>query len=202
MPLKELPPDALANVYARSLFELAESAGGRDAVESTVGELEEILDLARVNSQFSEFLASPAVPSAGREESLTRIFKGRLSDLTLRFLLTLNRKRRLDHLPAIVAAVDAMAQERFGRVEIDVYTAEPISADDLRSIRERLSQAVGREAVVHPYLEPAMIGGVKLRVGDQLIDASLATQVRRLREQLAASGTARVREISGRILSD
>lgn len=202
MPLKELPPDALANIYARSLFELAGAEGGQSTIEAVVSELEEVLDLARSDRQFSEFLASPSVPMTGREASLERIFKGRLSDLALRFLLTLNRKRRLDHLPAIVAALDTMAQERFGRVEVDVFTAEPISADELRTIRDRLSQAIGREAIVHPYTEPSMIGGIKLRIGDRLIDGSLATQLRRLREQLAAHGTARVREISGRILSE
>jgi F-type H+-transporting ATPase subunit delta len=188
MPLKDLPPDALANVYARSLFELAEAAGSQHAVESCVAELEEVLDIARGDQRFSEFLASPAVPMTGREAALKRIFKGKISDLTLRFLLTLNRKRRLDHLPAIVAALDAMAQERFGRVEVDVFTAEPIAADDLRAIRERLTQALSREAIVHPYTEPAMIGGIKLRVGDRLIDGSLATQLRRIRDQLAATG--------------
>ncbi len=202
MPLKDLPPDALANIYARSLFELADAAGGQGAIETAVTELEAVLDLARSNKQFSEFLASPAVPLVGREASLKRIFSERVSSLTLRFLVMLNRKRRLDHLPAIVAALDAMAQERFGRVEVDVFTAEPISSDDLRAIRERLSQAMGREAIVHPYTEPAMIGGIKLRIGDRLIDGSLATQLRRIRDQFAASGTARVREIAGRILSE
>lgn len=202
MPLSEARPDALAQTYARSLFELSGGAGGQDAIESTLAELEEVLEMARANPAFSEFLSSLALPQAKRGESLNRIFKGRVSDLTTHFLLVLNDKGRLAHLPAIAAAFDALVQENFGRVEVDVYTAGPIRADELRAIKDRFQRAIGKEAIIHPYTDGAMLGGVKIRIGDRLIDGSVATQLRRMREQLNTSGSAALRAQSERIIED
>src|SRR6185436_10775609 len=116
MPLSDAQPDALATIYAKSLFALAETDGGQANAESISGELDEILELARQDKAFGEFLASRVVPVKARAASLDKIFKGRISDLTLRFLQVLNRKQRLPHLSPIAAAFDSLVQERFGRV--------------------------------------------------------------------------------------
>jgi F-type H+-transporting ATPase subunit delta len=202
MPLTDAQPDALADIYARSLFELAEAKGGRETIEACQGELEDVLELARTNTKFSEFLASRVLPVDQRSASLEKIFKGRVSDLTLRFLQILNEKGRLSHLPAISAAYDAIVQAKFGRVEVDVYTAAPLSSEELRAIRERLQRALGREPIIHPYTENGMLGGVKLQIGDRLIDGSLATQLRRLRDQLATQGIAQVRSRAEGMIDD
>ena len=202
MPLMERQPDALARVYAESLFELAEARGGREALEETLGELEDILELAREDARFSEFLASRALGVESRGRSLKRILQGRCTDLTLRFILLLNKKDRIAHLPPIVAAFDEMVQEAFGRVEVDVYMASPISTGVLTTIRERFRAATGKDAIVHPYADESMIGGMKLRIGDTLIDASIASQLRRLKDQLNDSGSERLRERVERIIED
>jgi F-type H+-transporting ATPase subunit delta len=201
MPLTEAAPDALARTYAQSLFELAKVGGGQSAIESTLAELEDILELARTDARFSEFLASRILPAEKRAASLERIFKGRASDLVVRFLLTLNEKGRLGHLAPIVAAFDHMVQAAFGRIEVDVYTASPISSGELDVIRDRLKRALGKEPIVHPYTDDTMIGGLKLQIGDQLIDASVATSLRKLRDRLASDGSARVRAAAERIIN-
>ena len=188
MPLIEAQPDALANVYARSLFELAEQAGGQAKAEEILGELEEILELARGDTSFNEFLASRVIESGKRDASLDRIFQGNVSELTLRFLRLLNDKGRLSHLAPIVGAYDQLVQEKFGRVEVDVFTSGPISSDELRSVKERLQGQLGKEVIVHPYTDSSMLGGIKLRIGDQLIDASVRTRLRKLRDSLSGKG--------------
>lgn len=200
MPLTYALPDALAQTYARSLFELADSHGGSAHVEEVLGEIEDLLEIARHDGQFSEFLSSRALPARLRDQSLRRILQGRVSDLTLRFLLLLNDKQRLGHLIPITQALDAMVQERFGRVEVDVYTAAPIGADEQRLLRQRLADALGKDVVVHPYVDGGMIGGVKVRIGDQLIDASISTRLRKMREQLQEHGGAQLRSRINRIL--
>src|SRR4051812_21249082 len=130
MPLIESQPDALSQVYARSLFELAEAKGGRPTIESSQAELEDILELARGDARFSEFLASRVLPVGERSASLEKIFSGRISDLVLRFLQVLNEKGRLGHLPAVAAAYDGLVQKNFGRVEVDLYTAAPATREE------------------------------------------------------------------------
>lgn len=202
MPLTDAQPDALAEIYARSLFELAEAKGGRTAIEGSAGELEDVLELARADVRFGEFLASRVLPVAQRSASLEKIFKNALSELTLRFLQILNEKGRLSHLPAIAAAYDTLVQKKFGRVEVDVYTASPVSAEELKLVRDRLQAALGREPIVHPYVENGMLGGIKLQIGDTLIDGSVATRLRKFRDQLATDGTTELRGRAERIIDD
>ena len=112
----------------------------------------------------------------------------------------LNAKDRLSHLPAIVAAFDQIVQDRFGRIEVDVYTAEPVDGEELASMRSQLQEILGREVILHPYTDSEMIGGLRLRIGDNLIDGSVASQLRKLRDQLIRHGSAEVRARIDRIL--
>ncbi len=186
-------PDALSRVYASALFETAEKAGGQDAIEGTLSELEDILELARENPTFGEFLSSQILGAKERSASLAAIFGGRASDHVVRFLQVLNEKGRLGHLGAVAAAYDGLVQEKFGRVEVDVFTASPAEQGDLDSLKNRLREALGKEPVLHAYTDESMIGGLKLRIGDELIDASVATQLRRVREDLRSGGVADLR---------
>jgi F-type H+-transporting ATPase subunit delta len=200
MPLIDAQPDALAEIYARSLFELAEGKGGRATIESLLAELEDIMELARADAGFSEFLASRVLGVADRSRSLERIFKGRVSDLTLRFLQVLNEKERLGHLPPIVAAFDRIVQEKFGRIEVDLYTPAPASREEIEQVRQRLQRALGKEPVIHAYTDPAMIGGLKMQIGDRLIDGSVATRLRQFRDKLATDGSAQIRSRADRMI--
>ncbi len=193
MPLTHSEPDALARIYAGSLFELAKQQGGPEACEGTLGELEDILEIARGNAQFAEFLSSMILSAKEREGSLKNILQGRVSDLTYKFFQVLNEKERLGHLPAIVAAYEQMVQHTYGRVEVDVYTAAPIDQNEMGAIRARLQSMLGKEPVLHAYVEPEMIGGLRLQIGDQLIDGSIRTQLRRLQDNISSTGGAEIR---------
>lgn len=193
--------NALANVYARSLFELAQQAGGQDKIAEVAAEIEQICELLRSDRRAREFFASPIIDRTARGESIRRIFTNRVTDLTLRFLLVLNDKGRLDQLEAVAGAFDQLVQETYGRVEVDVYTASALDRPQLDSMQQRIRQAIGREPVLHPYTEPAMIGGVKLRIGDQLIDGSVAGKLRRMKRDLLNS-SGKLRERMSRFIED
>lgn len=204
MPLIEAEPDIVANTYASALFDLARDAGGETEVESVLAQLEGVLEIARTDSQFNEFLASLALPLKKREVSLKRMLSGNVSPVVLNFLLVLNRKGRLSNLPAVVRALDVVVQEHFGRVEVDVYTPATISAEALESLKSQLRNRLSKEVIVHPYTDSSMIGGIRLRIGDQLIDSSVATRLRRMGDQLKDHGLSSLRTniskaIEGRI---
>lgn len=200
MPLTYSEPDALARIYANSLFDLAKQDGGPQRTEDILGELEDILELTRQDARFGEFFASRILPAKERAASIEKIFSGRVSDVTKRFLLVLNHKDRLNHLPAIVAAYEQIVQHTYGRVEVDVYTAAPIDPQDLNDIRSRLQQKLGKEPVLHAYTDPSLIGGLKLQIGDQLIDGSVRTQLRKLRDKIAENGGAAIRSTAARMI--
>ena len=200
MPLIESEPDALARVYASSLYELAEAEGGRDHAQEVLGELEGVLELAREDQRFSEFLATRVLAGKDRDASLVKIFEGKVSGLTLKFVRLLNDKGRLGHLPAVTRAFQEMVQKAFGRVEVDVYTAEALDDAGRDAIRDKVQTALGHDVVLHTYVEPAMLGGVKLRIGDRLIDDSLATQLRRVEGKLRGDGASVIRSKAGGII--
>lgn len=200
MPMIDTEPDALARVYARSLFELAESEGGQQRIEEIGAELGELVDLARADKSFGEFLSSRIIAGKKRSASLDTILKNRVSDLLRRFALVLNAKERLANLPSIAGAYDQIVQEKFGRVEVDVYTAAPVDRAVLDRVGASLKKTIGKEPVLHPYTDAGMIGGLKLQIGDQLIDASIATRLRRMRERFTGPGAANLRAQAPRII--
>lgn len=186
--------DALSNVYARSLFELATEAGGNDTVLEIADELEQLCEIIRQDQSIRIFFSSPVIDETSRGKALKSIFTGKVSDLTLRFMLVLNNKGRLNHLDMITTAYDQLVQDAFGKVEVDVFTPTPIDAPSIQVIKDKMSQILGKEPVMHPYVEPSMIGGIKLRIGDQLIDGSVATKLRRISDSIQSSGSRAIRE--------
>ncbi len=193
---------AVAGLYARSLYELAEAAGGRAKVTQIADELEQVCEVSRSDRAFAEFLVSPIVDRDRRGESLRRIFDGRVTDLLLRFMLVLNARGRLGHLEPIGEAYDRIVNEAFGRIEVDVYTPAPLDASGLESLKKRVGAALGKEPVFYARVDPAMIGGLRLRVGDQLIDGSVAGGLRRLRQTLLGGASPKLRERLDRIIDD
>ncbi len=202
MPLTESRPDALAQTYAQSIYELANSTGGQSTVEQVLGELEDVLEMARADSNFNEFLSSRVLKVSDRTKSIDAIFGGKVHDLTLKTLKVLNEKARLSHLIPIVGALDVLVQKAMGRVEVDLYTAAPIDSGELAKIKEQLKASLGKEAIVHPYTDASMIGGVRLQIGDTLIDASLQTRLRKMRDCLAEEGGAALREAAHRTIDN
>lgn len=195
--------DAVARVYAQSLLELAEAAGGDEKIVETSAELIAIMEIIRSDEATAEFLRSPIVEQEKRAIAIRRIFEGRVSDLILRFILVLNGKGRLGEFGAMAAAYDELVNTRLGRVEVDVYTVEGrLEADQLAVLGEKVKSRFGQDPVFHQYADPSLIGGLVLRVGDQLIDGSVRGQLRRMREELLAGGSAEIRARSDDFLSD
>lgn len=194
--------NATTRVYARSLFESVLAQGGRSKAEEVADELEQLVELTRSQPRLSDILASPTIARDDRTKSIDRMFKGRLSDTTVRFLHVLNERDRLVALPAVAASYDEAMQEKFGIVEVDVTTAAPAGPDMLSGLKARLTAALGKEVVLHPRVEPDMIGGVKIKIGDQLLDGSIATQLRQLKDQLENDGTSKMRARMGKIIGE
>ena len=195
--------DAVARVYAQSLLELADAAGGDEKIVETGGELSVIAEMIRDDAEVAEFLRSPIVDSDKRAEALRRIFEGRVSDLVLRFMLVLNGKGRLGEFGSMATGYDQLVNERMGRVEVDVMTVDgSLDPDQLALLGEKVKAKLGQEPVFHQYADESLIGGLVLRVGDQLIDGSVRGQLRRMREELLASGSTRVRAGANDFLAD
>jgi F-type H+-transporting ATPase subunit delta len=178
----------IAITYAEALLELAVEATDTPAEPETIGQ--ELLDLGKIvrdDPFVGALLADPAISSDERDRLLDRVFSSRVSPLLLKFLHVLNIKGRLGHLQSIAAAYHEALDKRLGKIEVDVTVAQRLSPEALENVRQRVGKAIQREAVVHQYVDPSIIGGVILRVRDQLIDGSVKSQLESLRRRLRAS---------------
>jgi F-type H+-transporting ATPase subunit delta len=193
--------NSLTEVYAQSFFDTV-APKGAGAVEGALAELRSLVQLASDMPQFGEVLSNPGITGNQRVGLLERALRGRVSDDTLKFVQVLNHKDRVGMLGGVVASFDKIVQAKMGRVEVAVHTATELPGGELESLRQRLGAALGREVVVSAKVEPGMLGGIKLRIGDQLIDGSFSTQLRRLKDKLGSEGGANVRAKIGAILEN
>ena len=203
MPLFDSPPEAVDRVYAESLFELADAEGGEQRLKDVVAEFDDIVELVKQNPEFSEFLSSQILPTDDRDRSLRTIFDNSgLSPLVLHFLLVLNQKARLSRLLSVITAFAEMVDQKFGRIEVNVYTRQAVDQQTVDHIRQTLLQSLGREPVVYAYTDPSMLGGVKMQIGDRLFDDSLRTQIRNMSELFKNEGAALMRTRAENAIDD
>ncbi|MDA0214656.1 MAG: ATP synthase F1 subunit delta [Planctomycetota bacterium] len=195
--------DKIATVYANALLELAVKEGGNSRAQEIGEELDALCEVIGANKAFVEFLGSPAIDRTARTATIDRVLKGRVSDTIYRFVRIVNHKGRLGHLLSMGQAYDTLLQKLFGKTEVDVYTVDgqPMGEATETLMREKLRAAIGNEAIFHYYADKSMIGGIKLRIADQLVDGSVATQLRRLQETIIESGGAAVRSDSKRFIA-
>ena len=174
----------LSVAYAKSLLELATER----KVEENIGrELAEIAKVVDENSDFQTFLSNPAIGEAHRGNIVDKAFRGRVSELVLNTLLVMNRKGRLGLVRQVATSYADQLQDQQGIVEADVIVADKLSPDQLEQVRQKVGAALKREVILHQYVDPSVIGGLVLRVGDRLLDASVKAQLRAIRRQLLAA---------------
>lgn len=185
---------AVARVYARALLDLAEETG---AAEDLLEELAAAARLADSNPELADFLSSPLVGAETRRQAIERFFRGRASDLLVDALQVVSRKGRLAFLPAIAESYRREHRERRGIVDAEVTSATPLSP----ALRERLSRAIaartGRQSQLVERVDPDLLGGLVVRVGDQKIDASVARGLAKLAASLAERASQEI--LAGRL---
>lgn len=186
--------DPVASVYAEALVELADEAGAQTKVADIEAELNELIGFVERDPAFAAFLESPIISTDDRRKSLEAIFRARISDLLLHFLFVLNAAGRLGHLHAIAIAYRQITLRMAGRVEVEVFAAEPLSAEVQESVRRSLASSLGADPILNVTVDPSLIGGLKIRLGDTLIDASVATRLRQMRDALRGNGSQAVRD--------
>ena len=172
----------VARRYAQALTEEAQSGRTLDAVDADVALMRDTLGGSR---ELRQALTSPVVSQEKKRAVLNGLFSGKVSDLTLRFIGLLVDKQRDGEIPAILDAYAALRDERTGTVEASVRTAKPLSAteaDQLRAALETRSAATVRMRI---DVDPSLIGGLVVRLGDVVYDRSVKHQLDTLRDSLA-----------------
>jgi F-type H+-transporting ATPase subunit delta len=171
----------IAAVYAKALVGAAEKAGTLDAA------VDELNSVSAALVQFPELeavLGSTLIAHEDKVQTLDRIFKSKVSPLVLDFLKVLSKHSRLDITRAVGLEVQKLQDELRGRVRVELRTATPLDDGLARSVQASLRNILRGEPVVDPAVDPSLIGGIVLRVGDTVYDGSVARQLKQAREQM------------------
>jgi len=187
-----------ARVYAEALYRVAES---RSKVEELGEELHALVhELLPRTPELELLLASAALSRDREKEVLDRIFRGKCSDTLVDFLQVLNKHDRLDILRAVAAAYEQLVDRKSGRVMVQVRSAVPLNDDQRGRLSRTVQEVTTREPVLQDSVDPDLLGGMVVQVGDWVYDASVRTKLGTIRSQLierSSHGIERDRDHSG-----
>jgi F-type H+-transporting ATPase subunit delta len=179
-----MPDVRVARRYASALFNVSVREGVLDTSER---DLNAVMGVWGVNSQIDETMAHPRIPTPVKQKILRQVLEREVSPLILNYLLFLLDKHRMDLLEEIVREFQRLADEQRKVVRAHVTTAVPLSASEAEQLRQKVGQMTGLNAVLVPTVDPRIVGGVILRVGDQLWDGSVRGYLSELRQRLSGS---------------
>lgn len=171
----------IAKNYAETLVSLADRAG---ELESWGATLTEISDSIQGDPRVANFLASPKVSGGAKVEIITKAFQDRLPRLFVRFLGAVIANRRQHLIPQIATEYALLVDETQGRVHAQVTVASDPTVALRASIEKQLGTITGKRVVPHFVVKPEILGGVIARVGDTVMDGSVARRLENLRSHL------------------
>lgn len=182
------PTPELTRVYADALLGASEKTGQAEAVLDEVEEL--IADVWDAHPDFESMMRSPSLAGSEKSRILNEVLGGKASDTTLHFLQVLNRRGRLDLLRPVARRARASWERKNGRLPVVVRTAVALEADQVEALKARLSKLLNAMPILHLEVEPSLIGGLVVQVGDTIFDASVRSiQLEKLRSLLIEERT-------------
>lgn len=174
----------LADRYAAALFELADE---RKALDEVANDLQQLRAMLRESGDLRRLVRSPLLSRAEQGKAIGAVTeKAGLSALTRNFLGLVAQNRRLFAVPDMIDAYLARLAERRGEVTAEVTAAQELSTAQLAAINEHLKKAVGSKVAVDVKVDPSLLGGLVVKVGSRMVDASLRSKLHRL--QIAMKG--------------
>ena len=176
----------VAERYASALFDLAREAS---AIETAEADLDAIGGLIDGNSEFRRLVASPVFSAEEQQRAVGAVAdRMGVTPLIGNFLRLVARNRRLFALPGIIRGFRAMAARQRGEVTAEVASAHPLSDDQVAALKAALREKLGKDVALNTRVDPALLGGLVVRVGSRMIDTSLRTRLMTVKTQLKEVG--------------
>lgn len=180
--------DAQIQAYSEALLSLAGAAGIQDSVEQELGAA---VDLFGSNGALRRFVTDPHVEVRGRSRGLDELLEDKVHPVLRHFLLTLLEAGVLHELGGIAAACHSEMAERQQRASGELVTAAPITPERVARIEEETGRILGKDVQLRVRVNPQLIGGLVVHVGDFVLDGSIGHQLESIRKALLSDTTRR-----------
>ena len=173
--------EEIAEVYSRALFEVAKE---HDVVDRIHDELAEFTEAFRDNRELRLFFFSPYFSSDEKKEGVRRVVDA-ADERLVRFLELLAERHRMPVIFRIKRAFDDLWAEEKRLLPVSVTSAVQLDESLVRDIGDRIRRQTGREVELESHVDPDVLGGLVLRVGNMVLDASVRGRLEQLRKQVA-----------------
>jgi len=174
-------PSPAAQAYASALLALADE---RNVTPQVAQEMQAVGEVMSQTPHLAQFFSDPKVSQEAKDQLLGRVFGSRFQPLTFNTIRLLSSKDQLALLPEVAQAFEDLLDERLGKVEVDITVAKRLLPPDLEQVRVSLQRSLGKDPVIHQYVDESIIGGIIVKIGDRLIDGSVRAQLDALRNKL------------------
>ena len=181
----------LGDVYARALLAFAADAGN---VDQLVDELGEVVGAINGVAGLRDALESPRVGVESKVDLLDKAFAGKVEKGLLHFLKVVGNKGRFDCLGAIASSAKTLRDEMSGRVQAVVTSASPMDSEVVGRITDQLSKTLGKDVSLQVLVDPEILGGIVVRVGDTVYDGSVVNQLSQVRVRAVKRASDAIRE--------
>ena len=176
----------LAERYAAALFDIADE---RRTLDTTAADLRQLRAMLAESPDLGRLIRSPILSRDAQGRAIAAVAEAAgLSRLVRDFLAVVARNRRLFAVPAMIEAYLAKLAARRGEITAEVVAAQPLTAAQLDALGEELRRSAGRRVAVDVRVDVGLLGGIVVKLGSRLVDASLNGRLRRL--QTAMKGAA------------
>ena len=189
--------ERLAKVYAEAVL----NAAG-DQQDGVMEELRALVEMLDKHAGIEDVFGSALVASEEKVEMLDRLFAGRLSDTTLSFLKIMNKHDRLGFLRPVVRSADLLWSKRRGREPVELQLAHEIDGSLMQELLASLGSSLGVEPVVTTKIDPDLLAGFVVRMGDRVYDASARTRLERTRHAMIERSVEAIQAQRDRFLSE
>lgn len=167
--------EQLGKTYARALIGAAKNAGVADQVIEQLGQL--VDDYLAKSPELQAALASPRIDESEKIRIIDRIFADEFDPVLIKFLKVMAGRDRLGYVAAVRTAAETIHDEMMGRLVVLVRTAVPLD-DALRAkITDQLGSMMDKQVRLRESVDPDLIGGMIIRIGDRVFDSSVANQL-------------------------
>ena len=182
----------VGELYAKALLGAAQTSG---SLETVVAQLESIVtDVMDRQPAFEMALSNPKVSQQQRMDLLDKVFGQKLDPVLLRFLKVLCRRGRLGFIRSIHKSVVTMRDDALGRLRVSVTTAQPLSDAQRQDLIEKLKVVFKSDISLSAKVNPSVLGGILIRIGDTVFDGSLDGRLSQLKKVAAERAEQSLRE--------
>jgi F-type H+-transporting ATPase subunit delta len=165
---------AVGKRYARAIFDVASERGKIDQVEADLGA---IVQAVEQNAELSKIMQHPHIAADAKKSLVEELFKSSVGEESFNFLNVLIENGREVQLPDIYRSFVQLANEARGIADAVVTSAKPLSSEEEAELAEKFGQTLNKKLRVTTVVDPAILGGIVIKIGDRLYDGSLKTKL-------------------------